>query len=364
MSTRTAALALEVTSDVTRATAGLADVSTAAGRAGDDVAQMGRDAQEAARKLTVTADSADELGGKAGKATGALGALSSGFELVGAEKYAGALQGAAMATDFFSGVGDSLNLVMQSTILTNLRAKAATVASTAATIAATVATTAQTAAQWALNVAMNANPVALIVIGVVALVAALVLAYKKSETFRNIVDAIGRAGKAAIGFVVEKVVELVGWVRDRLPGAFNTAKAIITTAVAVYTLPIRTLIGVVRDLIGWVRDKLPGAFQTLKDKAGQIGDTLLKPFQSLWDLIQNIIDLIKKIKLPSLPERGGGIPFIPGIRTTGDGVTVASSTPSTVVNITVTGAVDPVASARQIRDLLRGEARRTGVVVL
>jgi phage-related protein len=42
----------------------------------------------------------------------------------------------------------------------------------------------------AVNVAMSLNPVSLIVIGIVALGAALVVAYNKFETFRNIVDAV------------------------------------------------------------------------------------------------------------------------------------------------------------------------------
>jgi hypothetical protein len=51
------------------------------------------------------------------------------------------------------------------------------------TIAATVATA-------AFNLVMSANPIALIVIAIAALVAGLVLAYKKFEGFRNIVDSI------------------------------------------------------------------------------------------------------------------------------------------------------------------------------
>lgn len=42
----------------------------------------------------------------------------------------------------------------------------------------------------AVNAAMALNPVSLIVIGIVALIAALAVAYKKFESFRNIVDAV------------------------------------------------------------------------------------------------------------------------------------------------------------------------------
>ena len=51
-------------------------------------------------------------------------------------------------------------------------------------------TVAATVAQAAFNLVMSANPIALIVIAIAALVAGLVLAYKKFEGFRNIVDSV------------------------------------------------------------------------------------------------------------------------------------------------------------------------------
>ncbi|MBD3748952.1 MAG: hypothetical protein IE931_05605 [Sphingobacteriales bacterium] len=47
-----------------------------------------------------------------------------------------------------------------------------------------------TAAQWALNVAMEANPIGLIVAGIGLLIGGLVIAYKKSETFRASIQGI------------------------------------------------------------------------------------------------------------------------------------------------------------------------------
>ena len=52
------------------------------------------------------------------------------------------------------------------------------------------ATLAWTAAQWLLNVALDANPIGLVVVAVVALGAALVIAYRHSSTFRNVVRRI------------------------------------------------------------------------------------------------------------------------------------------------------------------------------
>lgn len=70
------------------------------------------------------------------------------------------------------------------------------------------ATKVWTAVQWAMNAALAANPIMLIVIGLAALVAALVLAYQKSETFRNIVNGAFGAVKdfavAALDWIIEK----------------------------------------------------------------------------------------------------------------------------------------------------------------
>jgi len=355
----TIALAVDVTTDAGKAVAGMGDVGDSARDMAAQVQKAGDVSEATSRKIGLSADAADELGGKAGKATGALGALSSGFELVGAEKYAGALQAAGMATDFMSGVGDSLNLVMESTIVQNARARVATIARTVAEKAATVGTAAMTAGQWALNAAMNANPVALIVLGVVALVAIVVVAYKKSETFRSILQSVGRVGKAAIGVVVNAVGDLVGWVRDRLPGAFNSAKTVIVTAVKIYTLPIRTLITVVTSAVSWVKDKLPAAFDAIKNKAGQVADKMLSPFRKLRDLVKEVLDFIAKIKIPKLPGAGGGVPFVPGIRASAAAFAGAAE-PTYSIVVQVQPFTDPDAVAQKIEQVLGRRARRFG----
>lgn len=185
-------VAMRLTADADAATRGLDDVADSYDDLGRAAQDAGRRADDTVSRLDRTAGAADNLDDKAGRATGALGALSSGFELVGAEKYAGALQAAALATDFASGAGQALTLVTEATGLATLKAKAA---STAAATASKV----QAAAQWALNAAMSANPIALVVLAVIALIAIFVVAYKRSETFRNIVDgalrAIGAGGK-------------------------------------------------------------------------------------------------------------------------------------------------------------------------
>jgi hypothetical protein len=66
-------------------------------------------------------------------------------------------------------------------------------------------TTAATAVQAAFNAVVALNPIVLIGIAVVALIAGLVIAYKKFEGFRNIVDTVGRALKTGFLFAVDAV---------------------------------------------------------------------------------------------------------------------------------------------------------------
>lgn len=135
-----------------------------------------------------------------------------------------------------------------------VRSTAASVAATAGVIgynvgvaAGAVALGVMSAAQWVLNAAMRANPIGIIVTALVALVGGLVLAYKKSETFRNIVDgafaAVKKAGSlmwnalkgyfrfivnmwlSVAGALVNGAAKAFGWVPGLKDKLKNAAKA-------------------------------------------------------------------------------------------------------------------------------------------
>lgn len=176
-------------------------------------------------------------------------------------------------------------------------------------------------AQRIFNAAMRANPIGLIITAIALLIAGLVLAYKKSATFRAIVDAVGKAGKAAFGWIIDKVTALVNLIKD----------------------------------------KAGPAFDAFKSAAVGVGNAIIAPFKALWDLIQKIIDLIKKI-----PSPGGGIPFVDGIRTvaqTGSGFpfgavpTFSGGGGSVVVNING-GFVDDATLDKLTKAIDRRSRRR------
>lgn len=118
----------------------------------------------------------------------AVKALSAGFQAgVGWVKEYG-----LWLTPLAVAVGGVTLAMTASTIATSLAMGVIGAYSIAIRTAAAV-TRAWTLVQAGFNAVMALNPVTLIIIGVVALAAALVVAYKKSETFRNIVNGVWAA---------------------------------------------------------------------------------------------------------------------------------------------------------------------------
>jgi hypothetical protein len=77
------------------------------------------------------------------------------------------------------------------------------------------------AAQFALNLVMSANPIGLVVIAIGALVAAFVIAYKKSETFRNGVKALFEGVKEGVTGTVDFIKGLLDGVLGFYKSLFN-----------------------------------------------------------------------------------------------------------------------------------------------
>jgi hypothetical protein len=300
-------LTVDITGDPSGAVAAFNDVGSAAKTAGTDIAGAGSDAETAAGKFDRTAGAAGAMDDKFGKATGAMGALAAGFEVLGADKAAAALETAAMATDGLSGAGQALTLVMELETVAKAKAKVATIAKTAADKAAVVASKAMRVATLLTNAALWASPITWIVAGVLALVAALVLAYKKSDAFRAVVDKMGEVGKKALG----KIGDAAGPMKDLLVKAFEAVAG-----------PIQTVIDKIQELVQWIKD----------------------------------------IDFPDFPD---WVPFAgksAGTASTGPtarGFATGGGGPTMIVNIT--GATDPVAVGRQVRALQYRFDRLMGV---
>lgn len=156
---------------------------------------MGETFDGAATTSATVAGGLGDLGGALSQVGGPLGSLGTGMELL-----APSIMGITGAADLASVAMNSLNL-------TNIKTAASTAWTTIQTKAAAVASKAWAAVQWVLNAALSANPIAIVVLAIAALVAGVILAYKNSETFRDIVQAVWSAIQTAISFAWENILK-------------------------------------------------------------------------------------------------------------------------------------------------------------
>jgi phage-related minor tail protein len=181
------------------------------------------------------------------------------------------------------------------------------------------------AAQIGLNIAMIANPIGLIVLAVVALIAAFVIAYKRSETFRDIVDSIARVVQdnliKAFDFLKQKIDELWPVVQSVFASIKPVLKGIgevVEFGIGVYILLIGTYIktwitifrtayelikpvailigGLVKDyIVAYIRlietaiDLGVTAFNGLKTTVIAVRDAISKPLQTISSMIETSI---------------------------------------------------------------------------
>jgi phage-related protein len=202
------------------------------------------------------------------------------------------------------------------------------------------ATVAWRVAQFALNVALAANPIGLVVIAITLLVAAIVLAYRNSETFRNIVNAAFRG-------ILAVVQAVVGWIRENLGPAFDRAADIAGAA-------FRVLGDIIKAVAGGIRLYVSG---------------ILSIIEAIISAVQRAISAIKSIPRPNLPDLN---PFsspspaiVAGASATMRGVSRAPATGRGTstgggLTIVVQGALDPEGVARQIRRILGAHDVRVG----
>lgn len=148
--------------------------------------------------------------------------------------------------------------VVLGTIVTALAAYAVAAQITSVyTKVAAVASKAYAAAQWLLNAALNANPISLVVIALAALAAGLVLAYQRSESFRNVVDGLGR-------FLRDEVLPVIIGIGEAFRDGFTAALGIVTTVVGGIQAVIEGFVGVAvaawETFGGSITDIVGGAF--------------------------------------------------------------------------------------------------------
>lgn len=347
-------LEIDTRADTSAASSDLLGLGDDARRMGADLEAAGDSARRATSDLSGLGDGSDELASKSSQATGALGALAGGLEAVGLEQYAAGLEAAAIGTDVMSGAGDALNLIAETAAGRWIVTTAQTVAHTVATGAQTVATGAMAAAQGALNAVMSLNPMAIVVITVLALVAGIILAYKNSETFREIVQRVFEAAKGYVMVYVDAIQGIIDIVQS-LPGIAKSAWNLVSGAVG----------DAAGDALKFITDlyaDITGGIEDVKTTVAAGFSAAFAPISTAIGWVQDLIDKIAAIDFPDLPFGLGSRTAIPtGVRPEeGDGG--AGSGGGDFLAITLTAApTDKDAATRALVEGLREYFERQGL---
>ena len=191
-----------------------------------------------------------------------------------------------------------------------------------AQVVLTASTKIVTGAQRVLNAVMKANPIGLVVLAITALVGGLILAYKKSETFRNIVngafDMVKKTVKGVLDWfgswvpkvfsaVVAAVKAYINVYRTVITTAFKVVKAVVSTAISavktVVTGAWRFISAAVRGYVNAYRTVIVGAFNIVRSVIKAVMNTVKGVVSGAWKAISNtvtngagaIVDTIKAV---------------------------------------------------------------------
>ncbi len=245
-----------------------------------------------------------------------------------------------------------------------LAANAALKVYRATKIAVTAATKVWTVAQRALNIALRANPIGLVITAIGALVAIVVLAYNKSETFRNIVQALWSGIKAGASAIAEGFGALVGWVQDAIDlvrGGLSRSWDYARRGARLLIDPIlrgfRAINGLIQRAIGFVRNlfnfQMPGWMRSLGSIVGLSVEGEQGAAQRQSAALAAAQDAEQRQALGLVaPARFAPAPAAAATPPGGAGGLV----------ININGALDPDRTARQIERLITRRGRRLGAL--
>jgi len=270
-----------------------------------------------------------------------------------------------------------------------------TIAQTIASKASAVASKAMAAAQWLLNAALDANPIVLVVIAIAALVAGVIIAYKKSQTFRDIVHAafhdVQQAGldmwhaiqsvAHGIGVALSAISSAAGAVVSFVRSHWPLLLAILTgpfgLAVLFVSKHFDTIVGWVKSMPGRIKNAAVGMWDGISDAFKDAINFIIRGWNSLHFSLPSI-----NTHIPGVGKIGGqtiGVPQIPylaagGIVTRPTVAMIGEAGPEAVVplghggkyaggitnQITITTGPMTTEGARELDQVLRRLFRQTG----
>lgn len=241
--------------------------------------------------------------------------------------------------------------------LSRIRGIGALVAQKVAMVATTVATKAMAAGQWLLNAALTANPIGLVVVAIAALVAGLVLAWRHSETFRNVVTGAFNAVRGAFSSLLGAAQNVFGWLRNNWKTVATILTGPIGIAVVLIVKNFDKIVGFAKSLPGRVTAAAKGMWDGLTTGL----KVAINGIIGLW----NRIDFRISIKLPdklggfgwTSPDLFPDLPtFASGGGVRGPGTKTSDSIPALLSNGEHVWTADEVqgAGGHAVVEMLRG----------
>jgi hypothetical protein len=206
-----------------------------------------------------------------------------------------------------------------------------------------------TAVQWAANAALSANPIGLVIAALVALGAGLVLAWKHSETFRNVVTG-------ALDKVRDVASSVANFFRSTLPQFFKDAWDGANQ---------RTSDGVerIREWVAGLPGKLGNALSSLKANTAELfRDAMDAAKEKVTGIGATIISWIADIpgklreKLESFKNAGAALigGFVDGMKNAGGVIEGIAGNVWSAVKSLLNGAIDKINAALEFTISLPG----------
>jgi hypothetical protein len=204
-----------------------------------------------------------------------------------------------------------------------------------ATAAWTVIQIIATNVQLAWNLAIMANPVGLIIVAIFAFVAAIVVLYKKNETFRKFINASWQAIKATVSSVAR-------WIGTHVPPAWAKITAAARATGSWIKTHVPPVWHAITNAFSAAKSRIVGAWNTIKNAAigvknyiasmpGRIGAAfssmarrITAPFRGAFNTVISLYNSMARrlhISIPGwVPGIGGksfSLPSIPGLASGG-----------------------------------------------
>lgn len=223
----------------------------------------------------------------------------------------------------------------------------------------TTAWIANAAAVWAAT-----WPILAVIAIIVAVIAVVLLVINNLDVLRGWWDIAFEAGRTAIRWVWDLLQQIGSWISGVFIGyvnmvgtAYSTAFGIAKSVVNALLAPIRAVIDAVKSLIDWIgRISFPdiGGFISSinpfsSNEAATFGAPAGAATMMAGPATFGLRTMAATTSNPFLASFGGGAPG-------------AGPAQVTNINVTVNGAIDPVSTGKQIRDILTRTDRSLGAV--